>query len=440
MPKFKVRANEMTEATVSHISLVDRGANRIPFKIVKQEKSGMAAKHFASLDLRNLFVRKKEEQVEKEEVEIVGVVTMDDDEEAKKLIEEAGFSTLVSKVMEDGSVVFAQVEDDETPKEELSVLKWTNDIALVMKGFSPYMMDVAVGDNSFADKCKAQGFYPGIRTVSETIVESINSIVAKSEDSSEAASQVATLCDEVRDYITSLVSSLPTKAFKIEKPMDDSESEDPMKKKKKKPVDDSGSSCKADFKPCEGCKTPKECAAKGVCANAEKDKTVTEDVAKACKPKKKVKESVDDTEKSAKGKPEDMEEPTDEDMEEPVVEETEVEEGTEEEMPPKGKKKKPVAKQDLTVEDISSIVTTKMDESISKLVGLIDKRLDAISARVEKAEAAVVETNGKLKGVLVPGSDSGDPSPTQKSEKGNGVFGGRDIDTAFQPGIRTRVR
>lgn len=90
MPKFKVKANEMTEATVSHISLVDRGANRIPFKIVKQEKSGMSAKHFASLDLRNLFVRKNEEQVEKEDdVEIVGVVTMDDDEEAKKLIAEA---------------------------------------------------------------------------------------------------------------------------------------------------------------------------------------------------------------------------------------------------------------------------------------------------------------------------------------------------------------
>lgn len=81
-----------------------------------------------------------------------------------------------------------------------------------------------------------------------------------------------------------------------------------------------------------------------------------------------------------------------------------------------------------------------MDESISKLVGLLDKRLDEISSRVKKAEAAVVETNGKLKGVLVPGSDSGDPSPTQKSEKGNGVFGGRDIDTAFQPGIRNRVR
>ena len=415
MPTFKVKANEMTEATVSHISLVDRGANRIPFKIVKQEKSGMSAKHFASLDLRNLFVRKNEEQVEKEDdVEIVGVVTMDDDEEAKKLIAEAGFSTSVSKVMEDGSVVYAQVED-ETPKDKLSVLKWTDNVALVLKGFSPYMMDVGVGDGSFTDKCKAQGFYPGIRTVTETIVESINAIVAKSEDPGEAAAQVATLCDEARDYITSLVGSLPVKAFKIEKPMEDGE--DP-KKKKKKPVDesaDSSSSCKDDS-----------------------DKSVTEDVVKAFKTKK-VKEPVDGeepVEEPVKEEPDPAEEETE------VVPEgdTEVEDDAEEVPPADKKKKKPVVKQGLTIEDISSIVTTKMDESISKLVGLFDKRLDAISSRVEKAEAAVVETNGKLKGVLVPGSDSGDPSPTQKSEKGNGVFGGRDIDTAFQPGIRNRVR
>lgn len=50
--------------------------------------------------------------------------------------------------MEDGSVVYAQVEE-ETPKDELSVLKWTDNVALVLKGFSPYMMDVGVGDGSF---------------------------------------------------------------------------------------------------------------------------------------------------------------------------------------------------------------------------------------------------------------------------------------------------
>ena len=114
--------------------------------------------------------------------------------------------------------------------------------------------------------------------------------------------------------------------------------------------------------------------------------------------------------------------------------------GEEEEVPPKGKKEKPIVKQDLTAEQISSIVAAKFEESISKLTGLVEKQLQAISSRVEKAEATIADTTGKLKGVLVPGSVSGDPAPTQKSEKGNGVFGGRDIDTAFQPDIRTRIR
>ena len=68
-------------------------------------------------------------------------------------------------------------EDVEGEECEVTVLKWNDKVALVMKGFSPYMMNVKVGETTFAEKCVAQGFYPGIRTVSEVLVESINSIV-----------------------------------------------------------------------------------------------------------------------------------------------------------------------------------------------------------------------------------------------------------------------
>lgn len=113
MPTFKLKANEMKDATVSHISLVDRGANRIPFRIVKQEKSGMSKKHFAGLDLGNLFVRKTEEAEVDQEAEVVSVVVMDEDEEAKKLVEEAGFDVSSPKTMEDGSVVYQQGDKED---------------------------------------------------------------------------------------------------------------------------------------------------------------------------------------------------------------------------------------------------------------------------------------------------------------------------------------
>jgi hypothetical protein len=251
------------------------------------------------------------------------------------------------------------------------------------------------------------------------------------------------------------------------------EEEDPMKKKKKKkPVEEkpadgksseSSGCAKAEFKTCPDCKNPKACTAKGVCAVEElaakakakkadedegEDDTDEEDesVVKACKPKSKKPTEPDESAEPAKpaegegtppkkGKPAAPvdTESTDEGMGEEDM-------GDEEEVPPKGKKKKPIVKQDLTAEQISSIVAAKFEESISKLTGLVEKQLQAISSRVEKAEATIADTTGKLKGVLVPGSVSGDPAPTQKSEKGNGVFGGRDIDTAFQPDIRTRIR
>jgi len=55
--KVKVKANEITDADITKVSLVKRGANRSPFKIVKAEEAGMFAKHMetARAMLKKMF-------------------------------------------------------------------------------------------------------------------------------------------------------------------------------------------------------------------------------------------------------------------------------------------------------------------------------------------------------------------------------------------------
>lgn len=68
MPTIKTTAKKMTDAEVQFISLVDHGASRTPFKIIKQEKTPMG-KFYEGLDIGRLFTKKAELPVQ-----IVGVV------------------------------------------------------------------------------------------------------------------------------------------------------------------------------------------------------------------------------------------------------------------------------------------------------------------------------------------------------------------------------
>jgi hypothetical protein len=45
MPKLLLEAHELTDADVDFVSLVKRGANRIPFRIVKEDTSDMLDLH-----------------------------------------------------------------------------------------------------------------------------------------------------------------------------------------------------------------------------------------------------------------------------------------------------------------------------------------------------------------------------------------------------------
>ena len=381
MAKITIKATKMLNADASHISLVDRGANRTPFQIVKQEKpmSGL----FAPLDLTRVFARKSEAPA----IQVVGVATMKDDsfDETKEQISEAGFRVEDQVEMEDASVVFKQEGEADG---EGCVVRISDSVALVMKNFVPHEMDIEYGDKTFSEVVKEQGFYPSVAAVLADLSDSIPDMVAKADSPTEAAELVSKMFDEAKLYATTMVGALPVEAFKLE-----------VAQKACKPKD----------------KMPEEPAAEDTTGDekkAKKDEGTTEE------PVAKEDGAPTDPAPAAEviAAPAPVVEP--EHKETPAVS---IEKG-------------------LTEEQVSNIVSNhtgkaidalakKVEEMIGTLSTAVQKSVTDLGAKVDQATEIATKAEAAIKGAVVTGSDTDDRG-VRKSEP-VGIFGGREIDTGY---------
>jgi hypothetical protein len=213
VPTLQTQMTEMKDAKVSRISLVSKAASRIPFKVIKEDRTMKNP----TLDLANIgHVFKREAP----KPALVGVITMKGDgfESIKEQVAKAGFK--VDAVIEnaDGSVVLKQ--GDMAEGEKLTVIKMSDEVGIVVKGFSPYNMALTGTDEnaaSFSDMCAAQGFYPGVSTMMGVLQSSVYDLTYKSDDPAAASEAVAKMFDEAKAYAITMLKSLPTQAFKLEK-------------------------------------------------------------------------------------------------------------------------------------------------------------------------------------------------------------------------------
>lgn len=373
MPTVKVKATKMSKGNVSFISLVERGANRIPFKIIKQEKD--MAGHFAGLDLGSIFSTRKAE-TPPVTPEVVAVVTMKGEgfDSIKDQIEKVGFSIADAEEMEDGSVVFKQgdMEGDTT------VVRLSDHVGVVVKGFSPYSMEMAVSEDlSFSDACAAQGFYPGIRVVMEVLTSSIGSIAQKAETPAACAKAIDKMFDEAKAYVSSFVAGLPVKAFKLEDIAPEQVEETP--ETPEVPAVAGEAEAPADSEPEEGTVVEK-----------------SEETPDVVEPKGLTEEQV------------------------ASIVSAQVDGAVGD-----------IAKK---LEESLAGVTKSFQESIQAVTGAVE----GLVGRVEKAEQTVEAAKKAVAGTVVPGSESGDAEPVaRKTETGST---GGTFDTAYMGNVRKRAR
>jgi hypothetical protein len=193
-----VSANALTDVQVNRISLVRRGANRIPFRLLKGDTD--------MLDLSRLF----KSDLEASRVTAV-VVRKGAEGAAKARLTAAGLS-VANPEEGDESTIFHQGKNPEAGD---IIVKMDEDVGVVVhvaKGFKPYEFQ----SEGFKQSMKVEGFYPSVTTAFDTLRTVMHRALEKSTSPEDAVGNVAAAIDDFKGYVGKLTSSLPKSAFQLD--------------------------------------------------------------------------------------------------------------------------------------------------------------------------------------------------------------------------------
>lgn len=212
MSTVVVDAVEMKEATVTHISLVKRGANRIPFRIVKESQEN----DMFNIDLGKVMkgaAAKKEDVTNK----VLGLVVAKDDatDNVKAALKSAGFSVDTMIEREDGTCVFKQ-GDDEIDSSTSKVVKVSDNLLVVMKGYDPYGANL-----DFMGTINSQAFYPSLWSAFDALYDVASKSMRDVGTPEEAVAALTPVLDDFKAYVISVAKNIPAEVFKAEKEVSD---------------------------------------------------------------------------------------------------------------------------------------------------------------------------------------------------------------------------
>ena len=204
MPKLQVEAHELHGTDVNFVSLVKRGANRLPFRIVKEDQADM----LNLADLQRVF--KKADPAPRV---VAAVVRKGADLEAAKLrLGQAGLT--VDDMQENGELIVFRQPNVESANDAL--VKLDDDIGLVVSGLAKAVEDTSLADTAFGRQFTTEAFLPSMRLASEMLGQSVDSIMQKAETPTEAAARIGEAVDEFKTYVTCLAAALPQHALKAD--------------------------------------------------------------------------------------------------------------------------------------------------------------------------------------------------------------------------------
>jgi len=206
--KIKMKANELHDADVSYISLVDRPANRIPFRITKAEES--TSKEESLMFNLNTLMRKSDPEPQTPAIAAI-VIRKEDEAGLKDQLVEAGFS-VDSPVEEEEIVIYKQMDFDE---DKVVAVKFNDDVMAlvtdVKKEFTPFPDSM-----SFSDNIQAGAFLPGVAMATDVMMDTVRQCLRKSSNPDEAKQKLKAVLDDYKKYVLKLADNLPEMAFKLE--------------------------------------------------------------------------------------------------------------------------------------------------------------------------------------------------------------------------------
>lgn len=214
MATAKVKANELTETQVTFVSLVDKGANRSPFRVLKSEnpKEGSDMK---TLNLASIMalMKKSDETVPVSEAQIVALATSRQGQglvQLKADAKEIGLETKQTVKSEDTVILKFENDNDD---EDLHTIQLADDVAVVVKGFQPYISSQE--DTTFSEAMAGEGFFMGVYRACSVLEDMLTNNIYDMNSKEDIAKYAESLVNDFKGYVTNLVYQLPQKAFKL---------------------------------------------------------------------------------------------------------------------------------------------------------------------------------------------------------------------------------
>lgn len=393
----RMLASELKNADVGFISLVRRGANQVPFRILKNEGEE------SMINVNNLWTRRTKAD---EAPAVVGVVVRKADAEAMKpSLEAAGFS--VSEAVEAGeTVIFKQADYAE---DNVTVFKANENVAAlvsnVKKSFEPYGQTL-----SFMESVNTFGFMPSVDVAMGSLNELIRSSLMMAENKADAVAKLDKALTDFHAYVLAVGQKLPDAVFKLydiqkteaapEAATEAPAVEAPVESVEK--AEHAGETCPEGM-------TMKD----GKCVAKEKDTKKEDEVAEA--PKAEVTEEVT--------KAAEVTEATEEAPVAEAIQETAAPVET-------------VAKQEDSQAALVDALVAKMQESLSGVVAQLNEKIDAVvkstnelNSRVEGVEAIAKSADEAVRGtVQVNSNDESLPGTRKVKSAGKDFWGGTALD------------
>lgn len=208
--RVTVRARSLVNGMASRISMVDRGANRLPTRMLKNDGEKRM------FDLDDLFRRQKAEKNEKPS-EVIGVVVPADQAEgyAAALKQESDADAFIIDT-DNEDVKLISLKNDATLDDALILRGGENAPAVAVSHAQKMLRDWGYdSEQGFAGSVISNGFYSNVGQATDVLRAALFDIMEKADEN--PVEEVQTILAEFNDYVTGLVTNVPATAFKFEK-------------------------------------------------------------------------------------------------------------------------------------------------------------------------------------------------------------------------------
>jgi hypothetical protein len=197
MATIRTKLKQLRNADVRYISLVDRAATRIPFRVLKRDKESKMG-----IDLTSVF---KSDAKVKPHVSALVVFAQKDEtagNQVRDAIKAHGF--IIDKVQksdEGETLVYAQGDQ---PK-DVQIVRLSEQTLVSVAGLK-------VPQGWIGELVEEHGFFPDLKLATSTLYDRMADIVSKSEEPQEEAQAVLT---SYAEYLSQM-AILPANCFKLD--------------------------------------------------------------------------------------------------------------------------------------------------------------------------------------------------------------------------------